>query len=335
MLKKMTTIFLRDFRASLRDFISIYILIIPVLLAIGINLLVPSVNDTTVNLALVNGDNPAMVTNLEQYANVQLFADVAAATDRVAQRDDVIAILPEGDGYYILAQGNESQSVVEAAKMLKSYVDLDFKVDDAASAEIVTFGRTEPPLKKMLVNIFILLVSVMAGMLISITIVEEKADNTLSAVNVTPISRMGWVLGKSGIGIFLAVYGTLAILFITGYGDVNMGQALLAVLSVTVLSVLIGFIEGINNDDVMDAAGSIKMLFLPIGAAVAAAELLSDKWQMLFYWVPFYWTYKGNDAILSYSATWAQIGLYTAIVLVISGVVYVYLAPKIQKGLAG
>lgn len=334
MLKKMMTIFLRDFRASLRDFISLYILIIPVLLAIGINLLAPSVNDTTVNLALVDGDNPALVANLEQYAKVQLLPDAAAVTDRVAQRDDMIGILPEAGGYYILAQGNEPESVVAAAKMLKSYVDLGLEVDDAASAEIVTFGRTEPPLKKMLVNLLILMVSVMAGMLISITIVEEKADNTISAINVSPISRMAWVLGKSGIGILLAVYGSLSILWITGYGDVNIGQALLAVLSVTVLSILIGFIEGINNDDVMDAAGSIKMLFLPIAAAVAAVELLSDQWQMLFYWVPFYWTYKGNDAILSYTATWSQIGLYTAIVLAISGAVYLYLAPKIQKGLA-
>lgn len=334
MLKKMTTIFLRDFRASLRDFISLYILIVPVLLAVGINLLVPSVNDTTVNLAMVEGDNPAMVANLEQYAKVQLLPDVDAATDRVAQRDDVIGILPEGEGYYILAQGNESESVVDVAKMLKSYVDLDLQVDDAASAEIVTFGRTEPPLKKMLVNIIILLVSVMAGMLIAITIVEEKADNTISAINVTPISRTGWILGKSGIGIFLAIYGTLALLFITGYGDVNMGQAMLIVLSVTVLSILIGFIEGVNNDDVMDAAGSIKMLFLPIGAAVAAVELLSEGWQTLFYWIPFYWTYKGNDAVLSYSATWEQIGLYTAIVLVISGAAYLYLSPKIKQGLA-
>ncbi len=334
MLKKMMTIFLRDFRASLRDFISLYILIIPVLLAIGINLLAPSVNDTTVNLALVDGDNPALVANLEQYAKVQLLPDAAAVTDRVAQRDDMIGILPEAGGYYILAQGNEPESVVAAAKMLKSYVDLGLEVDDAASAEIVTFGRTEPPLKKMLVNLLILMVSVMAGMLISITIVEEKADNTISAINVSPISRMAWVLGKSGIGILLAVYGSLSILWITGYGDVNIGQALLAVLSVTVLSILIGFIEGINNDDVMDAAGSIKMLFLPIAAAVAAVELLNDQWQMLFYWVPFYWTYKGNDAILSYTATWSQIGLYTAIVLAISGAVYLYLAPKIQKGLA-
>ena len=176
--------------------------------------------------------------------------------------------------------------------------------------------------------------SVLAGMLISINIVEEKVDNTVSAINVSPISRVGFILGKSMSGIFLAVYGAIAILWITGYGNVNVGQMLLAIVSVTLLSILIGFVEGINNDDVMNAAAGIKMLFLPLGAGVAAAELLSEQWQILFYWVPFYWSYKGNDAVLSYSASWPQIILYTAIVLALCGAVYYFLAPKIQEGLA-
>lgn len=332
MLLKIWTIFLRDLKVNLRDFLSLYILVIPVLFALGINALVPSVNDTTVNLALLAGDNPELVADLEQYAKVELFNDVPSATKRVQERDNIVAILPEGDGYYILAQGNEPESIVEFTKLLKTFVELDVNVQNS-SAAIESFGRTEPPLKKMLVNLSILFASVLGGMMISINIVEEKSDNTVSAINVTPISRTGFILGKSGIGVFLAVYGAVAILWITGYGDVNIGQLLVAMVSVTVLSLLVGFIQGINNDDVMNAAAGIKLLFLPLGAGVAAAELLNEEWQRLFYWVPYYWTYKGNDAILSYNATWPQILTYTAIVLVISGVVYLFLAPKIRAGL--
>ena len=107
-----------------------------------------------------------------------------------------------------------------------------------------------------------------------------------------------------------------------------------SIIAVTLLSLLVGFIEGVSNDDVMNAAAGIKLLFLPLGAAVAAAELLSEQWQVLFYWIPFYWTYKGNDAILSYSASWPQIVSYTAIVLVLCAAVYYFLAPKIREGLA-
>jgi len=109
---------------------------------------------------------------------------------------------------------------------------------------------------------------------------------------------------------------------------------LLAILAVSIISLLVGFIEGINNDDVMNAAAGIKLLFLPLAGAIAAAELLSDGWQVIAYWIPFYWTYKGNDAILSYSASWPQIVGYTAIVLALSGVAYYFLAPKIKEGLA-
>ncbi len=333
MLKKIWFIFMRDIKVNLRDFISLYILLVPILFAVGIRLLVPSVNDTTVDLAMLEGDNPEMVTYLEQFANVELFNDVDAITERLERRDNIVAVLPEGDEYYILTQGNEPESVVEFAKLLNSYHVLDLDVENT-TAVIESFGRTESPLKKLLVNIMILMTSVLAGMLISINIVEEKVDNTVSAINVSPISRVGFILGKSMTGMFLAVYGTVAILWITGFSDVNLGQIALAIVSVTLLSILIGFIEGINNDDVMNAAAGIKMLFLPLGAGVAAAELLNEQWQILFYWIPFYWTYKGNDAILSYNASWPQIIGYTAIVLALCTAVYYFLAPKIQKGLA-
>jgi ABC-type multidrug transport system permease subunit len=324
---------MRDIRVNTRDFIALYILLFPIIFAVGIQLLAPSVNDTTVRLALLESDDPAKAEYLEQFASVELFADMEALTTRVEKRDHTVAILTEGDTSYILTQGNEPESVTEFAKMLNSFHALGLDVAET-TAEFKSFGHSESPLKKMLVNISLLFVSVLAGMMISLNIVEEKMDNTISAINISPISRVGFILGKSMMGLFLAVYGSIALVWITGYGDVNFGQMLLAIFAVTLLSLVVGFIQGIANNDVMNAAAGMKMMFLPVGAAVAAVEILSDKWQILFYWVPFYWTYRGNDAILSYSATWPQIISYTAIVLALSGIVYYFLAPKIQKGLA-
>lgn len=333
MLKKIWTIFMRDFKVNSRDFLALYILLAPLLFGFGIKALAPSVNDTTVNLAMLRYDDPAKIEYLEQYARVELFADLEVLSSRVEKRDNIVAILPDGESSTILAQGNEPEGVLNMAKLLNSYHQLGLDVDES-TAIFESFGRTEPPLKKMLVNVSLLFTAVLAGMMISINIVEEKMDNTISAMNVSPISRVGFILGKSMMGIFLAVYGSIALLWITGYGDVNIGQMMLAILSVTALSLVVGFVEGVMNDDVMNAAAGIKMLFLPVAAAVVAVELLSEQWQMLFYWVPFYWSYRGNEAILSYSATWPQVIVYTLIVFVLSGVVYALLAPKIKKGLA-
>lgn len=332
MIKKIWIIFLRDFKVNRRDFLALYILVVPIIFAFGINLLTPSINDTSVNLALIEGENEEQVTYLRDFAKVEVFEDVKAIEDRVAKRDDIIGILSDSNDYYILNQGNEAEGVVEYAKALLTFYEQDVQIANT-NAEITTLGRTVPPLKKLLVNIMILMISVMGGMLIALNIVEDKVDRTIRAIHLSPVSRKAYIFGKSLMGLFLPIYGTVALVLITGFKYINFLQMLVFVLVSTILSLLIGFIQGLTNDDVINAAANIKILFLPVAAAIVAIEVLSDKWQIFFYWIPFYWAYKGNDAILAQTATWQQILLYSTIVLGLSGIVYAYLAPKIRKGL--
>ena len=332
MLKKIWTIFIRDLRVNTREFMTLYMIIIPLVLAVGINLLSPGINDTTVNLALIENENTEQAAYFDNFAHVELFGDEQRVEDRVMARDDVVGILPKDNGYYIMTQGNEPESVLEYAKLLNVLYESDVQLEDARS-EIIEFGRTVPPLKKMLVNILLLLISMLAGMLIAINIVEEKMDHTVSAVNVTPTSRRAFILGKSLTGMVIALVSSIACLLITGFYNVNLGQAALVVFSSTILSLLIGFVQGINSDDVMEAAGSVKLMFLPMAGSVAGYEIVTGNWQIFFYWSPFYWAYKANDMILSKSGTWPQLILYIGIILLICGVVYALLAPKIVKGL--
>ncbi len=330
--RKILAVFLRDMKVSMRDFIALYIIAFPILFAIAINLFVPGINDSTVNIAMLDGDNPEHIAYFKDYAVVELFDTADDVRHRVEKRDNIIGILPEKDDYYILAQGNEPEGIVDFVKTLRAYEYFEVTSEDTR-VEFADFGRTIPPIKKLLVNVAIMLSSVLGGMLIALNIVEEKVDNTISAINVTPISRGGFIIGKSIIGILVPIVGTIAMLILTGFGNVNMLQILMMLLASSIISILVGFIEGINNSDVMEAAGNIKILFLPLMGSVAGAEMLADKWQKFFYWIPFYWTYKANDMILSKSGTWGEISLYTAFVVAISAVVFVVIAPKIRKGL--
>lgn len=332
MFKRIIAIFIRDLKVNSKDFISLYILIIPIMFGVLINIFAPGINDTTINLALIKGENQQQVEYLSQFAKVELFESVEAVKERVNKRDEMIGILPENGEYYIMTQGNEPEGLVDYAKMLNSFYKLDVQMEDT-NGEIIEFGRTIPPLKKTLVNTTLLFISVLGGMLIALNIVEEKVDNTISAVNLTPTSRVTFLLGKSVMGILFSIFGSIALIFITGFGSVNILKLLLVILVTSLLSILVGFIQGLTNDDIMNAAGSIKLLFLPLIAGVLRIEMLGDKWQKFFYWNPFYWAYKGNDLILSQSGSWGQIFIYSGIVLALSGLVYIFLAPRIRKGL--
>jgi len=332
MLKRIWIIFIRDLRVNMREFMTLYMMIIPLVLAVGINFLSPSVNDTSVNLALIENENPEQAAYFDDFAHVELFSDEQRVEDRVMSRGAVAGILPKDNGYYIMTQGNEPESVLEYAKLLNVLYESDVQLEDARS-EIIEFGRTVPPLKKMLVNMLLLLISMLAGMLIAMNILEEKVDQTVSAINVTPTSRSAFILGKSLTGMAVALFSSIACLLITGFYNVNLGQAALVVFSSTILSLLIGFIQGINSDDVMEAAGSVKLMFLPMAGSIAGYEFVTGNWQIFFYWSPFYWAYRANDMILSKSGTWPQLILFIGIILAICGAVYALLAPRIVKGL--
>lgn len=332
MLKKIFTIFKRDLQVNTKDFISLYILVAPILFGLAINLFTPGINDTTINLALIKGENTEQAIYFEQFAKVEQFKTKEAVQARVEERDEMIGILPEGERYYLMTQGNEAAGTVDYAKLLLSFHELDLTIEDSNS-ELIEFGRTMPPLKKTLVNVSILFISILGGMIIALNIVEEKVDNTLSAINLTPTTRMTYVLGKSVMGVLLSVFGSITLLLITGFADVNFFQLVLVVLITSILSILVGFIQGLTNTDIIGAAGSIKLLFLPIIAAVLAIEMLADKWQKFFYWNPFYWAYKGNDAILAQTGTWREILMYSAFVFLLSSIIYILLVPKIKKGL--
>lgn len=331
-MKKVWTIFGRDVRVNLKSFMALFIILYPVMISFGINALTPGINDTTVNLALLDNDTK-MVAYYEDFAKVETFATEAEVEERVARRDNFVGILPGEEEYYILTQGDEPKTaVVEYAQILKALYDVDAQIEDS-NAVIHDFGKTVPPLKKLLVNTMIVLMSILGGMLISLNIVEEKMDNTVSAINVTPLSRTGWVFGKSMVGMLVPLLGSYAMALITGFTYINFAQLTLLVFASVFISIIIGFIQGLNAEDMMSAVAGIKMMMFPMAGSIAGAELVSEKWQWCFYWSPFYWMYKGNDIVLSGTADWPRVLLYAGLVLVITALVYVYLAPRIRKGL--
>jgi len=333
MLKKMLLIFGRDLKISIRDFMSLFMLIIPLVTAICVNIFAPGIEDTTVNIALIKDENPAMAEYLADYANIRFYKDLPAVEDRVMQRDQVVAIVGTDESTYILTQGNESAEVIEFARLLKTFYEYGRQPSDS-TAVIKDFGVKTPPIKMLWANMGILMMTVLAGMLISLNIVDEKMDNTISAINVAPISRMAWIFGKSLIGMLLSLTGCIIMVLIMGVAaNVNFIQLVVFVFVASLISIMIGFLQGLNSDDVMTAVGSTKIIFLPLAASVAGYEFLAEKWQWTLYWSPYYWIYKGNIAILNGDMTWLNLLLTGGIVLIISAAVFAFTAPRIRKGL--
>ncbi len=332
MLKKIWSLFLRDLKVNTREAIPLLVITLPLVFAIGVNLITPSINDTTVNIAMIKNENNEQADYFGNFARIEFFDNRQALEERVTERDSVLGVVKEAGEYIILAQGNEPETVLEYTKLIKALYEKGSKLENSRT-EIVELGRKIPQFKKLMVNSLLLLNTVLAGMIIALNILEEKTDHTMSAVNVSPVSRTAFILGKSLTGVVYALVLTISCIYITGFYEVDILKVLLIVLATTVLSMMIGFLQGVNSSDVMEAAGSVKLMFLPLAGSIAGYELVGSRWQVLFYWSPFYWAYKANDMILSQSGTWFELIICTAVILAICAVVYILMAPRVRKGL--
>jgi len=178
------------------------------------------------------------------------------------------------------------------------------------------------------------MVVMLAGMIISLGIVEEKKDNTINAINVTPVSQNDFIAGKSLLGGVTAMASIILSLVITGYYNINWLMIILVGLTSMILTFVIGFLQGLGSEDVIEAAAGVKMTMLPIAGSIVGYEVLADKWQWTMYWSPFYWAYKANDMILSKTADWGSVLICVSAVVGISILIYILSIPKIRKGLS-
>lgn len=172
---KTLKIFLRDLKVNLREFLSLWIMLIPIALAAIITIATPGATDSFLSVAMLEDAPPEQAAFYEKYASVERFGSVAQVERRVMGRDFCFGLLPEGTGgFYILARGDEPQSVLDAMKLLKTCEEKG--ESPTFSAAFASLGRTTLPLKSTLITGLLILVSILSGMLISLIIFEAIAS---------------------------------------------------------------------------------------------------------------------------------------------------------------
>ena len=68
MKKKLFIILKKDFITARRDAMATYIMVVPLIMAVGITLFAPGLNDTTVKLAMLKSDDTAHIEYMKQFS---------------------------------------------------------------------------------------------------------------------------------------------------------------------------------------------------------------------------------------------------------------------------
>lgn len=329
-MRRILAIFKRDMKSNFREFLLIYIIVAPLLLAIGLRFFIPNVNTTGLTFAIDAKVSSEVISEFKKYGKVELCDSLDQLEERVKKIDDVTALtVKDQSEYQIIVEGNEKNNIIRT--ILES---MELEKDDVPLVEFSDIGYKLSPLTSIGSVSIILMAIVLSGMVIGLSIIEDKELDILSALNVTPLTRGEYIFGKSLVGFLLALFLPLLILWIIGLTDINYLMVLVIALISSLVSMIYGFLIGVSSPNQMAGIAMLKILLLPVSASVIGAILLPENLQFLLYWSPIYWAYKGLYNTVLDISTWNMVGVYSLWIIGLTLIVFIIFKHKIREGIA-
>ncbi|CAN5764211.1 multidrug ABC transporter permease [soil metagenome] len=158
---------------------------------------------------------------------------------------------------------------------------------------IASFDIDLIPYYPMLLSFFFVLqLPLLFGLMIGLLILDERDDDTLTALRVTPISMTGYALYRGGAAIILGTVYVIIALPLTGLMPSAVRPALLPVAILSgIMAPMFGLILATFASNKVEGLALMKALGIFLLGPLAAYFIDSD-WQVLLGILPTYWPAK-------------------------------------------
>jgi fluoroquinolone transport system permease protein len=184
-----------------------------------------------------------------------------------------------------------------------------------------TFGFDLASYYPMILSFFFVLqIPLLFGVLVGLLVLDERDDDTLTALRVTPISMMGYALYRGGAAVFLSFAYVLITLRFSGFAPPSLlpAMATVAFLSGLLSAVFATVLATFAANKVEGMAVTKGLATLMLGPL--AAYFIHSDWQILFGLLPTYWPAKAFWVASEGETFWpyALVGLaYILLLLVV------------------
>jgi ABC-2 type transport system permease protein len=285
MFRRILNLFRQDLTNALRDNILLYMIVAPLLLALGARLFLPSLDQITATYAVQDSLDPALIDGLRQYGAVEVYPSRAAVEERVRRVDDVTGILPGVGGFELILEGNEAEDSAATVQVLESLrgrsplASYEWQREREGRSLVTEYGLMS-----------LLMISILLGALVmAFIIIEDKETRAIRALGVSPLSMLELTLAR---GLFAIVLGYVLViastLIVLGPG-VNYGLLMVGFLASLGLPVLIGYLVGGLADSQLKAIALLKFVMVFYLTLPMVTAFLPRSMHIYFYILPNYW----------------------------------------------
>ncbi len=140
-------------------------------------------------------------------------------------------------------------------------------------------------------SFFVMLNPLMFGVVIGFLLLDERDDHTLSALQVTPIGLVNYVVYRTEIPMLLSIVMTMVSVPLAGFAQLPLGQLFLVALLAAPIAPIYALFLSVAAQNKVQGFAYVKaiqtVLMLPI-----AAFFIHSGWQVVFGLIPTYWAAK-------------------------------------------
>ncbi len=348
-MKYLFRMFLFDIKMSFRGFMGTYIAVVPLLVLCILRFFIPSMESSSFTVAAVNKGPHAVPQEvldvLDAFADIKTYDSIEKMERKLRGTGSAEGLYRDPDkGTYVSVpernpEGNAAFSLT--AQVLRQHYYREHYPD---APDITTFSSGVPPelsertatspVATMGGAIFLVFMVIVSSFIIGLGVVDDKECGTDRAFLVSPVSKSDYYIGKSIYPLLVILFYTILGLLFLGLMHVNILQVYLLVLLSFSITLLVGLLIGAIAGNENEAIGIGKMLAMIMLFSILGGTLLSDQWQWVVWWSPFYWMYDNLEAILTQTASWSAFAWKSALMLGLCGLYFALLRKKIVSGLS-
>lgn len=328
--RRVLNVFKFDLTNGLRDKITLYMLVAPILMAFVVRLLIPGVQSVSLSFVTLETEKQ-LIENLEKYGTVYTTTDLEDMYQMIREHENLFGAVKNNDEYSLVHFGNEPAEDIEVARTV---LIMSLRGSDPLeNVGVSDLGKTLSPVA-LIFFIFVVVISfLLGGLAIGFNIIDEKESKAMKGLSVTPLKNSELILGHSIMGVVLPVIHALAAVFILGLLDVEIGKLILVTVLSSPVGILTGFFLGLSSANQMAGIANMKIgntfLLIPIVLAL----ILPESRHVFLYWIPTYWSYAALNDILLQSADWPSLFRQILWLLLTTGLFAALLGTKIRSGL--
>ena len=290
MLRRIVNFIRQDFINIIRDNIGLYMVAAPLIMAIGFSFFIPSVQSAQLTFALDQAMPVEVVETFQLHGRVELFESKTSLQERVERSDDVIGVYLNTAGEYaLMAEGNETGDPV---RVTAAVLDRALRQEPSAAFTWVSLERDPSLMRETTASMLVLGAILIAGILITFNIIDEKESKALSALAVSPLHMYEYVGARAVLVLLTALVLSVASAIIILGPGLDYGLLLVGIIVSTGLGIILGLTVGGLTDTQISAIAAIKIVMIAMTGIPLASLAVPSAWRWLLYPFPNYWVFQ-------------------------------------------